>query len=247
MPVYFTTKNHGDAIVLKSEYSHGLTFINKMAEKGANFIREDYKSSHSYQEDEKIRAERQTTNNNTAMALGTDEEKFLIRFAQQNELHAFILQENHPWMRDLITSALDKGVLRQNQGWDLVLELLEKENIGTVVLYFDGWEYFPSRNIFARTMEKYDYDFKRVLKKFKIQGKKIEKKESKIEESTMDESSGNEVGSDEEEKVEEAYDELNKDQQWDICFAQILEDHDLMEFKPDNWSSYFFGHGKDWL
>lgn len=72
---------------------------------------------------------------NTALALGGDAVKLLARIHSQCELHGWVSEENAPWLAEIIEQGLEHGILRSDQGWDSVVELLKNPGSDVVMSY----------------------------------------------------------------------------------------------------------------
>lgn len=81
---------------------------------------------------------------NTGVQLGTEQMALLARLHGQCEVHAYVPEEERPWLADLIERSVDGVHLRPELGWETVIELLRVENDGYAVWSYSVTDAFPS-------------------------------------------------------------------------------------------------------
>jgi hypothetical protein len=89
---------------------------------------------------------------NTAILLGSDELRLLVRLANQSDIHCFVEGPDRAWMADLLVRACEAGMLRRgfskrwadSGGWDAVVELLRADDREPVVCHYSGTDSFPN-------------------------------------------------------------------------------------------------------
>ncbi len=84
-----------------------------------------------------------TLNLNAAMRLGSRSIKLAVRIHAQCEIHLWVEDKNRGWLAGLIEDALKINVCRPNMGWDNVISLMRKDNVGPVFMSFSVTESFP--------------------------------------------------------------------------------------------------------
>lgn len=80
---------------------------------------------------------------NTALRWGNDAVKLLARLHGACEIHAYVEGPNRGWLADIITDGRSRNVLRENQGWEAVVELLMKRDDEPVVTSYSVTSQFP--------------------------------------------------------------------------------------------------------
>lgn len=80
---------------------------------------------------------------NTAIAVGSDVVQLMARIHAQCEIHAYIKPENFHWMARIIDKGLKLNILRDNQGWEHVIKLLETSK-EPIVTSFSVCDKFPN-------------------------------------------------------------------------------------------------------
>jgi hypothetical protein len=94
---------------------------------------------------------------NTALVVGSDPVKLGARLHGQCELHAYIEGENRPWMAAIVQDGLSSGFLRDDMGWESVIDLLQAGADHPVVTSYSVCEQFPNWG-FADDFEAWDDD-----------------------------------------------------------------------------------------
>jgi hypothetical protein len=82
---------------------------------------------------------------NTAMRLGGDAVKLLVRLHMSCEIHAWVDGPNRAWLASVIDKGTDIGVLREGMGWDEVQKLLGERDDLPVVTSYSVCDGFPNR------------------------------------------------------------------------------------------------------
>jgi len=82
---------------------------------------------------------------NTALILGGDALKLFVRLHAQCEIHCWIEgAKDKQWLADIIEAGLEKGPMRQKQGWESVIALLRREGDFPVVCSYSVCDQFPN-------------------------------------------------------------------------------------------------------
>lgn len=84
---------------------------------------------------------------NTALAMGSDPIRLMARLHGQCETHAYVEGTNRAWLADIIEDGRDAHILRANQGWESVVELLRARDDEPVVTSYSVCEQFPNPGI----------------------------------------------------------------------------------------------------
>lgn len=84
---------------------------------------------------------------NTAHVAGSDPVKFLARLHGQCELHAYVEGPNRAWLAGIIEQGRASGIMREDSGWEGVMELLRSRDDGPVVTSYSVSEQFPNQGI----------------------------------------------------------------------------------------------------
>lgn len=87
---------------------------------------------------------------NTALVMGSDSVRLLSRLHGQCEQHAFVEEPNRFWLSGIILHGLEDGVMRQESGWEDVVELLRSDHPGPVVTSFSVCDQFPNAGVAVR-------------------------------------------------------------------------------------------------
>jgi hypothetical protein len=80
---------------------------------------------------------------NTALVAGSDAVKLLARLHGQCEIHCWVDGPNRAWLAGIIERGRKTHVLRPNQGWENVVELLRSRDDSPVVTSYSVCEGFP--------------------------------------------------------------------------------------------------------
>ena len=83
---------------------------------------------------------------NTSPVLGSDLVKLLARLHGQCEIHCWVAAEHTRWLAGIIRNGVEKHLLRNDTGWDGVIELLESGD-ENVVTDYSVTEIFPNPHI----------------------------------------------------------------------------------------------------
>jgi len=84
---------------------------------------------------------------NTALLVGSDTIKLLVRLHSQCEIHAFIRGKNREWFADIIKKGRSEEVLREKAGWEETVKMLRSNNKETVVTSYSVCSLFPNDEI----------------------------------------------------------------------------------------------------
>lgn len=88
---------------------------------------------------------------NTVLVVGNDILRLIARIHGQCEIHAYIEPEEAPWIVSIIRHGLDTHILRDGQGWDSVIDLLESVTTNeTVVTSYSVSDDWPSQIVAGR-------------------------------------------------------------------------------------------------
>ena len=171
--VYFHSPS-GDAMLRGSERAHAGQLVNKLAcavlplydrdgilpllppgcylwnlDRAVHFA-EDFQTWMSVGSDANfhlpsgVRVSTFTVALNTALVMGSRPVKLLARLHGQCEIHTWVDGPNRAWLADIIGEGRKSGVLRDDQGWEKVVELLRQRDDEAVVTSFSVCEQFPS-------------------------------------------------------------------------------------------------------
>lgn len=164
---------------------------------------------------------------NTAVALGGDEVKLAARLHGQCEIHAYVEGSNRNWLADMVQSALAKAVFRPSRGdystgWDSVITLLRSRDDEPVVTSYSVCDSFPNPSV-GDWLPPWPEGVPRSW-------------DALTEEQTKERSDR-----------EEAWYELESEEQWRISLEGLRAGTGGLELKPDNWNSFKFRHGLSYL
>lgn len=81
---------------------------------------------------------------NTAYRAGADPIRLLARLHGQCELHCWVDGPNRAWLAKIIRDGARDRIMRRDQGWDGVVDLLESADDGPVVCSYSVCEGFPN-------------------------------------------------------------------------------------------------------
>lgn len=84
-----------------------------------------------------------TASLNTAIALGSNPVKLAARIHGQCEIHLWFAAADAPFIADIMAQGLAIGIYRAGMGWDQVIELLRRPDVGDVVLSYSVTDSFP--------------------------------------------------------------------------------------------------------
>lgn len=82
---------------------------------------------------------------NTALATGSDQVKFGARIHAQCEIHAYVEGKNRRWLAEIIRRGLGLYFLREDAGWEAVVDLLELNADTAIVTSYSVTDSFPNR------------------------------------------------------------------------------------------------------
>lgn len=88
---------------------------------------------------------------NTAMLIGGDAIKLCARLHGQCEIHAWVEGPNRAWLAGIIRLARNANILRDDQGWEKLMEFLKSRDDEPVVTSYSVCDQFP--NIDTSTWE----------------------------------------------------------------------------------------------
>jgi len=83
---------------------------------------------------------------NTAYILGGDTMKLICRLHGQSEIHCYVEGANRKWLADIMAQGRELSILREDEGWEDVIELLRKRDDEPVVCSYSVCESFPNPN-----------------------------------------------------------------------------------------------------
>jgi hypothetical protein len=81
---------------------------------------------------------------NTALRLGSDAVKLLVRLDMSCEVHTWVDGPNRLWLAGIIEAGRKSGVLRLGMGWEKVVELLRNRDDQPVVTSYSVCDSFPN-------------------------------------------------------------------------------------------------------
>jgi hypothetical protein len=81
---------------------------------------------------------------NTALFSGSDPVKLLARLHAQCEIHCYVTGENRQWLGSIIRRGRVYNIMRADQGWEDVIDLLYSRNDEPVVCSYSVCEQFPN-------------------------------------------------------------------------------------------------------
>jgi hypothetical protein len=84
---------------------------------------------------------------NTAMRLGSDAVKLMVRLHLSCEVHTWVDGPNRLWLAEIIEAGRKSGVLRPNMGWEGVAKLLRQRDDQPVVTRYSVTDGFPNWNV----------------------------------------------------------------------------------------------------
>ncbi len=84
---------------------------------------------------------------NTAYYMGSDFVKLAARLHGQCELHAYVEGKNRAWLAGIIQKGRACRFFRDGEGWESVIELLEKSNDSPIVTSFSVSSSFPNPDV----------------------------------------------------------------------------------------------------
>jgi hypothetical protein len=155
---------------------------------------------------------------NTALVLGNDSMRLLARIHAQCEIHGYVEGPNRAWFAGLIEEGLDTGLYREGQGWEDVQTCLHQRADEPVVMSYSVCQSFPNPDV-GDWMPAWPDGLPRdwnALTEYQQQERTAR---------------------------HDAWYELERSEQWDRGLAGLrAEPTRGLEFKPDNWDSFRFGH-----
>lgn len=172
---------------------------------------------------------------NTALAVGSDPMRLLTRLHGQCELHGYVEGPNRAWLADIIQAGLDSGVLRKtlngrDLGWAGVITLLRDRDDEPVVTSYSVTDWFPNKDVADwRPPEGTDLAPAWAA-------------EEPEEWAALTEEEQAEYRDDSEADL---WSDLPADQRWRLAVDGLRRSNRtmLLEFKPDDWATFRFGHG----
>lgn len=81
---------------------------------------------------------------NTLLAIGSDPMRLMARLHGQCEIHAFVEGPNRAWLAGIIQEGRQTGVMREQCGWEAVMELLRQADDQPVVTSYSVTDSFPN-------------------------------------------------------------------------------------------------------
>lgn len=84
---------------------------------------------------------------NTALTIGGDPLRLLVRLHGQCEIHAWVDGANRAWLASIMQDALDQQVLRPDEGWEQVIPFLRSRSDEPVVLSYSVTDQFPNQHV----------------------------------------------------------------------------------------------------
>ncbi|WP_160051070.1 hypothetical protein [Nocardiopsis sp. FR26] len=153
---------------------------------------------------------------NTAMAVGSDPVKFLARLHAQCELYGWVDGPHRAWLADIIDRGRAEGLYRDGMGWEDVSALLRARDDEPVVMYDSVGEGFPHHMV-GDWMPPWPDGVPRDWEAL-----------------TPDQQT-------ERGQRQDAWTELDRDEQWRISMAGLRERTGMLELHPDTWENYRFG------
>lgn len=83
---------------------------------------------------------------NTALRLGSDAVKLLVRLHMSCEVHTWVDGPNRTWLAGIVERGRKSGVLREDMGWESLVELLRQRADQPVVTSYSVCDSFPNRH-----------------------------------------------------------------------------------------------------
>lgn len=84
---------------------------------------------------------------NTAYFMGSDPVRLGARLHGQCELHAYVEGKNRKWLANIIRQGRKFKFLRDDMGWESVIELLERGDDSPIVTSYSVCEQFPNSHV----------------------------------------------------------------------------------------------------
>ena len=152
---------------------------------------------------------------NTALALGSDPIKLCARLHGQCEVHAYVEGANRTWLADIMQNGRDKGILRENMGWEETIAMLRERDDQSVVTSYSVCDQFPNIDMMPQAWQD------EVMK-----GHRDE-----------DDPDRNILYSER--------DKLSRQEIWDMSMETLRLHNATgkLELTPDNWDVIMFGYG----
>ena len=88
-----------------------------------------------------------TVSLNTAIAVGSNPIILAARLHGQCEIHTWVSGPNRAWLADIIEHGRKTMFLRDNQGWESVLDLLRQSDKSPIVTSYSVTESFPNPSV----------------------------------------------------------------------------------------------------
>ncbi|HEY7822652.1 MAG TPA: hypothetical protein VIG24_07470 [Acidimicrobiia bacterium] len=80
---------------------------------------------------------------NTAVLAGSDPVEWLARLHATCEIHGYVEGEDREWLSEIIEHGLNSRILRRDQGWEWVRNLLDMTDDEPVVMSYSVTDSFP--------------------------------------------------------------------------------------------------------
>lgn len=84
---------------------------------------------------------------NTAIVVGNDVVRLMARLHGQCEVHGWVAGKNRKWLSDIIADGCRVGLLREEEGWEAVVDLLRLSDEGDVVTSYSVCDSFPNPSL----------------------------------------------------------------------------------------------------
>ncbi len=167
---------------------------------------------------------------NTALRLGSDAVKLLVRLNAQCEIHCWCDGPNRAWLAGIIDDGLRDGTLRAGMGWDAVSELLRRRDGEPVVTSYSVTRQFPDRE--AAGWEPPEAaelaDAGAAAGGSDDDAEDHEDSEEDIEDEDI------------EDETEAAWYALPAPERWSIAMKALRDGDKWLEIKPENFRTYWF-------
>lgn len=180
---------------------------------------------------------------NSAVTVGNDALRLAARIHGQCEIHAYIEGLNRAWVAGIMQAGLDAGIYRKGlwyepfpyesarerkwaaQGWENVITFLRSRDDEPIVMSYSVCEWFPNRYI-ANWAPDIPADWRPEHSDGWDEHSEDEKAEIRDDQA-----------------AEEMWYSLPDRERWDLAMAGLRANTGGLEIKPDDWSTFRFGHG----
>lgn len=157
---------------------------------------------------------------NTALVMGGDTVKLFARLHGQCEIHCWIEgRKDKQFIADLIKKGREQGLMRENEGWEDVVALLEKPDDSAVVCSYSVCEQFPNWGMLPD-----DHDLK------------VKYREAK-------EKNDGDADCDECYKISDQFYDMSHEDQWEECMKTLRASADGLRITKKGWEKFFYGDG----